>query len=502
MGIIIRYIPIVLSICLLTALLLACPGPSDSPQGIATPGHEGGEYWFVALNIRESSIGSTMDEIFNSTTIISSWGSMSIDHSTGQWTIYPGAMYNSSTAPYGMARHAHRLTVWDEAKEEGYFNPVEPSFSPGEPYTGTYTLDGNRAFLNDPGSGIINGAFSKDYLSFVGMNMEGQDSEFFYALRKPSRAPSFNPGGKYLLPNYPALDLVYAAVHPNTGVLNGMDRFSTTHKFNVIDNALNKMMEWGISIPFSPSYDGANNLLGWSSDGPGEQASIHASLLLGLGSFRADGLVGVPGRFMAMGWNGSVLFAGSTEEEEGGAHYIRSGYMLDLDPSPTISDLEGTWLFADHEYKVEEGADPGWSDADEKLNLYNPLIESTIDASGNTIGNRLANKNVFEGIVNGTEAGNEGKVTLAEECYKPDTSLYAADCTGGVVIPVFYVNSVDADGNYLPDPPARVVLDRTHNLAAIWMPLDQGGVPCDEDTSPNCSDAMTEFLFGLGVKYE
>lgn len=456
-----------------------------------------GDYWFFHYRISSfptDSTGSliqnpTLAQIMASGNVESGWGTLTFSApnpstGAGSWTLDPTKTY----AAGGMAAHRHSL--YDNSGAGwGYFDPEG-----GTVISASYLLKGNTMLMTFPGQFTIDGALSTDCSTFVGVNLAAREgSDLIVALKKAASQPSFAINAKYVSVG-PQVNISYDAVTDITAFM-GYDSGWSAISFGATLND-GMFVEWKNRFDMSPNFSGSGS---WTI----QPAIEEADMMMAVPAFqiRSDGLVTQmsgtnPEDFIAIGANGNGLAAGELTDLSvrfPGTHRMAAGFFARAFPSPTLSDIAGTWSIGILETRLT--GSNSWG-----TGISYGNITVTVDGSGNARGcGGFTYRDNFSSTIEPPDTGCSA-IELHTECYYYDpvtdtgqpVTTAPASCQG-FTMPVFYV--IGSGGSV----EAKFVLDNNRSTIVIWSPFDANGTPCASNTTCT-ADPLDRTSAGVGVK--
>ncbi len=463
----------------------------------------GGQWWFVHYNISvntricDDASCSTyhhpknIHELFERTTIVSGWGTVTFDDANNKWTVNAGSTYENQTTP-GMAEHRHTLLNYDPSRD-GYRNPAGQGT-----FTGTYSRSGNNIIMYFPGGGYIEGAVSSDCKTFTGVFVTGdEDNDIVFAVKKKTDFPSQIPAGKYVL-SFPNFNFNFSNYD------NKVTYFSYTNQMDMLDTQLNNgtLVDWYSYTEYHPQYDANKMITSINISHPQERFRIETNALSGI-TIRNDGLLGVSS-FAALGENGNGVMAGEAQPQDDKNDHIEAGFIIKLAENPVLSDLNGTWKISALESEVDPGSN-GWNTGDEKV--WYGLTYGEVKINNGVVTYRsFIHKNIFDGTIK-YEVGSGETIELKTECYKPGISVTAACADQNAPrIRVFYIYGT---GSQQGKVIAKMALDSSKKAIVFWAPIDLNETPpvnlCPNSSNNEYCDPTGGGLkgsVGMGVKVE
>jgi hypothetical protein len=225
---------------------------------------------------------------------------------------------------------------------------------------------------------------------------------------------------------------------------------------------------------------------------------------------------------VALGINGTGLMTGinnDTDDQNPNNHRLTAGVIFPLNDTPTFPDITGTWSMTMLEQEIWDGGGGGNDSLNIKLSYGDVVINA--DHTGST---DFSGINALTGAIVNT-GGDFMIYGPVNECYYTDKTTTpfdpsdTASCPGyttidgqgGILIPVFLINSIDADncsaypGNECPFPMLRVGLDEAKRALAIWSSRDYDGTiynAPDSCSGAACGNPSDFSLFGVGIKIQ
>jgi len=447
------------------------------------------EYWFTHFNISANiyqdgkRIEPTLANLFSRTTFVSGWGKVTFgapdQNGVGSWYVYVGKKAEEG----GMAEHRHNLSYWCKNEtycDDGYHNPANPEAGNLE-FGGIYTITGNKAIMS-MGEGSIEGYFSDDCSVFIGINISKDDENDTVLAVKKSQFPAGFPKEKFVMLSQ-RVEINYDQTSYKTTML------WTSNQLLLLDRA--KFFEWVSRNHIYAEYNGDGSLKNWKINEPGEDFEENRSFSLPATIISQEGILQIPvEEFIAMGANDNGIVAGENVEiNRWGHHGIDSSFMISINESPSISDLDGKWMLVMRESEVKPGGN-GWGTGDESI-WYGITYGIAEISNGNVLSKSFIHRDVFTGDMRSESGGGE-TIELVSECYEGGKPLTTSPCNG-ISLNVFKIKSTR--GEII----GRAVLDKTGKVFVIWGPIDLNDTPEEyqEDKRGN-----PRHLIGVGVKIE
>jgi len=447
------------------------------------------EYWFTHFNISANiyqdgeRIEPTLANLFNRTTFVSGWGKVTFgapdQNGVGSWYVYVGKRAEEG----GMAEHRHNLSYWCKNEtycDDGYHNPANPEAG-SLAFGGIYTITGNKAIMS-MGEGSIEGYFSDDCSVFIGINISKDDENDTVLAVKKSQFPNGFPEEKFVMLSQ-RVEINYDQTSYKTTML------WTSNQLLLLDGA--KFFEWVSRNHIYAEYNKDGSLKNWKINEPGEDFEENHSFSLPATIISQEGILQIPvEEFIAMGANDNGIVAGENVEiNRWGHHGIDSSFMISINESPSISDLDGKWMLVMRESEVESGGN-GWETGDENI-WYGITYGIAEISNGNVLSKSFIHRDVFTGDMRSESGGGE-TIELVSECYEGGKPLTTSPCNDGISLNVFKIKSTN--GEII----GRAVLDKTGKVFVIWGPIDLNDTPeYQEHTGGN-----PRHLIGVGVKIE
>ncbi len=477
------------------------------------------EYWVVSYNLFNSltTTNPTFQQELERAGVDAGWGIMTFnapDPAThvGTWSMESSLTYDNG----GQAEHNHMLSRLSDGVSgnynDGFFNPSSTMGYNSGTISATYTLNGGRIILSS-GGWSMEGAFSNDCSTMVGVSITGaSDNNLIYGMKKPSGLAATLPLDTTYVGIGNGLEVQYdmsgTAPYPTQG-------FTLGNQFTVFTTANSgQFFEWNPKLFLSALSSSGTTT--WASSGPGNTARFDINQnTLPQPNVRSDGLVTFPSdttmkEAIMLGAGGSGLIGGEwvpsgVNDHTLAKHRVNGGLWLNVQPSPVLSDLTGTWVVSTLETSLSD-ADSTWGNGNERAEAGISSGDFTIDATGNMCG-VFTHKDILSKTM--TYQSGCWIVELHTECYSCDQATPnptcldittpAASCSTnnvpGIVIPVFYMVK-----NSILD--AKFALDKSKTTIGIWKPIQKITTPtqCFPNNNTTCPNSATDTMAGMGVK--
>ena len=447
------------------------------------------EYWFTHFNIATGiyqdgrRIEPTLANLFSRTTLVSGWGKVTFGKPDQKWYIYPGKKAEEG----GMAEHRHNLSYYCEGEpdcEDGYHNPINPGAG-NQAWGGIYTLAGNKVIMS-MGEETIEGYLSDDCSVFVGVNIsKDEENDIVFAV-KEARFDAF-PKEKFVM----LTQRVEIDYDPQTGKTW---MFWTSNEFGIIDMKNYSYFGWTGRNHITAEYDENGSLKNWRINEPGEDtesSSFDESFL----QISNDGIVQVPDStsFVAIGANNNGIVAGESVEinPKWNHHGINSSFLISVNESPSISDLNGKWMLVMRNSEAKPGGN-GWDTGDEIIGYG--ITYGLVEISDGKVQSRsFTHRNAFTGDMT-SEAGSGETVSVVSECYESGKPLTTSPCNG-ISLNVFKI--IGTRGEVI----GKAVLDKTKKVLLLWGPIDLNDTPEGGQEFEHKGGNPRQSI-GIGVKIE
>ena len=460
-----------------------------------------GEYWFAHFNVNghlyDEQTGDWFDpesaavphDLLDRINAGTGWGSLTLGapdtvSGIGSWSIA-----NASWRSGGFGEHRHSFSRWDTSSDEGYAETA-----PNLPLTGSYQLTGNRIFLKIGSSAAMEGYIAVDGRSFILVNIAGvDDSDVVLAVKKASGYPSDVPEGTYVIVS-PQMDFRYdtSGTSPYPATKMGLSGEIIVLRGGTDDD----FFSWGTNLELDYGYKG-DTIFSIFGQVPEEGSEYQAGAISAL-AFDSSGFATTSPEsntmFLAMGGDGATgylgLFAGLGAEDDDGEHRLANGFIVEADPSPSLSDLTGRWALMGVNWEGNQGDDATWDTGDEGFELLTTLGLIEFDGTGGITWD-FTDKDVITQAIT-SEIGS-GSVSLATEYYELGNPI-GSFSEDAIPLTLFHVTESASSSTVA----AKLVLDKGGDTVLFWSPIDSGNIPQDGSTE----DAASRFTMGAAVRIE
>lgn len=468
------------------------------------------QYWVSSFEINNSlfdqqggSSAPTMTTILQQTGVASRWGTVTFNkpdaNGNGTAVMTMNTTYDDAATP-GIAENRHMLGDGSGR----YSNPVN-ALATNTTMTVNYTMTGGgNLIIYTPDGTQQQGYFSDDCSAYVGVDISSNKvNSLNFGLKKPSgMASAFPTDAKFVMIG-PAFSIEQ---DPSTHIWDfGFGPANTIISTSTGANLRDISFSWRTAIGSKPDYTTGT----WSSS-PAEEASADTGTVFRSLSVRPDGLVpeiaSTNSMFWAFGSNGSLITAASTTSTVNRSTPLFAGMWINVDPSPSFSDLSGNWIVGSLHAHADPGDDGIWNNGNEIPQFGMVYGRLAIDGSARTFSGVFTFRDAFSGGI--TQVSWTGTVELHTDCYAYDPAASAglpvntpaASCTingiQGITLPVFYLNGKDQNG--VTQPTSKLVLDVSKKLIGAWDAPDSNGIPCGL-TNGTCDPASSTGT-GIGIK--